>query len=469
MSPGRRLSKRLRFASLGASGGASGGSLVGSRLGGTLDGILRSSSASTAALGSASLSWPFGSKGAGRSLGIGFVAVLYMQRALASFARPHGQAGRCALPLGPMADVLFVSKAVAPPWNDSGKNLVRDLARELSRHRPTVMVGRDGCAELPHAAFAKVYDGSVGFAPALRDQARVFAYLLSSRGHSLWHFFFAPNPRSCLAGRLATRIRRKPSLHTIASAPRDAREIVPLLFAELNIVLSRHTERRLLEAGLAADRVRRIAPAIQPLEPRTCEQRAALRRELALPSDLPIVLYPGDLEFGEGAGLMLELSRASRRELCVVMACRAKTPRAHQAAEQLQARARALGLAERMRFIGETRRIHDYLACADVVALPSTDLYAKMDYPLVLLEAMSLERSVLVARGSAAAELAEQGGALALAAEVDALTDGVERLLDDDAARAQLGALARRTVCERYLPTNMARAYECAYDELLAR
>ena len=29
------------------------------------------------------------------------------------------------------ADVLFVSKPVAPPWNDSSKNLVRDLAGAL--------------------------------------------------------------------------------------------------------------------------------------------------------------------------------------------------------------------------------------------------------------------------------------------------------------------------------------------------
>ena len=31
-----------------------------------------------------------------------------------------------------MPSVLYVSKPVAPPWNDSSKNLVRDLALALA-------------------------------------------------------------------------------------------------------------------------------------------------------------------------------------------------------------------------------------------------------------------------------------------------------------------------------------------------
>lgn len=43
-----------------------------------------------------------------------------------------------------MREVLFVSKPVEPPWNDSSKNLVRDVAGHLQRNRPRVMVRRGG-------------------------------------------------------------------------------------------------------------------------------------------------------------------------------------------------------------------------------------------------------------------------------------------------------------------------------------
>ncbi|HEX5658370.1 MAG TPA: glycosyltransferase family 4 protein [Polyangiales bacterium] len=359
-----------------------------------------------------------------------------------------------------MADVLMVSKALAPPWNDSGKNLVRDLARGMTRHRPTLMVG-DVDPGVPQARLAHVYRGGVGFAPALSDQARVFAHLLTARGASLWHFFFAPNPRSCAAGGLAKRLRRKRTLHTISSAPREPRALVPLLFADRNVVLSRHTERRFLEAGLAPERLARIAPAIEPLAP-----RQVARASLGLPASAPLVVYPGDLEFGEGAHLMIEAARALP-DVLFVMACRTKTASAREEERTLQRRIAAHGLGARFRFVGETARIHDLLATADVVALPSRDLYAKMDYPLVLLEAMSLERAVIVATDSAAAELTEGDAACAVDVKGEALAATLQRLLADDEARAQLGSAARARVLAQYSYTTMAAAYEALYDGLV--
>ena len=370
-----------------------------------------------------------------------------------------------------MAEILLVSKPIAPPWNDSGKNLVRDLARGLTQHRATLLVSRAQQAalrtDLPHARAARVYARGGGFAPALVDHARVFAYLCASRGHALWHFFFAPNPRSCRAGALARRLRRKPVLHTLSSAPRDARQTVPSLFADLNVVLSTHSERRLLEAGLAPDRVRRIPPAIVPLSPRTPAERARLRSELGLPVAAPVVVFPGDLEFGEGARAMAEVARGLPRDVHLVMACRTKTPRARLAAAEIAQRLAGASPTPRVLFVGETPRIHDWLACADVVALPSADLYAKMDYPLVLLEAMSLGRSVVVAEGSAAEELCVGQAALALPLQIEALRAGIVRLLDDEGARARIGEAARRSVLEHYTYLTMARAYERVYDELL--
>ncbi len=357
----------------------------------------------------------------------------------------------------------MVSKAIAPPWNDSGKNLVRDLARGMRRHRPTLMVGEVNPG-VERARLAKVYRGGVGFAPGIADQARVFAHLLTADRAALWHFFFAPNPRSCAAGGLAKRLRRARTLHTISSAPRDPRALVPRLFADCHVVLSAHTERRFLEAGLARDRVTRIAPAIEPLEPRA--DASALRRSFGLPGSAPLIVYPGDLEFGEGAPLIVEAA-CMVPDALFVMACRTKTASAREAERRLRDTIEARGLRARFRFFGETARIHDLLAAADVVALPSRDLYAKMDYPLVLLEAMSLQRPVVVARASAAEEICEAGAALAVDTNADALAATLQGLIEDASLRARIGEAARARVLERYSYPTMASAYEALYDSLL--
>jgi glycosyltransferase involved in cell wall biosynthesis len=368
-----------------------------------------------------------------------------------------------------MASILFVSKPIAPPWNDSGKNLVRDLARGMSRHTATLMTREGSDPGVSGAGFASIYaPSSGGFAPGLSDQVRVLSHLLGSRGHALWHFFFAPNPKSCLAGKLATSLRRMSSVQTISSAPKDPNAIVPYLFADVNVALSRHTEQRLLQAGLASDRLQRIPPAIEPLTPPRPERLLHLRDELGLPRGAFIVVYPGDLEFGEGGPLVIEAVRAlGRADVRLVLACRTKTPRARDVENALREKVAEQGLNHQVTFVGETRRIHDLLACADVVALPSVDLYAKMDYPLVLLEAMSLGRPVIVARNSAAEELCEGQGALAVDASAEPLAALLGELMDDSEERNLVGAQAARVVRDRYTYSVMADAYERLYDELL--
>lgn len=374
-----------------------------------------------------------------------------------------------------MGRVLMVSKPVAPPWHDSSKNLVRDVAGHLTRHSPILMTRRDATAALratqglERADLRFVYAGGGGFAPALADQARVLASLLTGARESLWHFFFAPNPRSSTAARIAARARRVPTVQTVCSAPLPGVDLERVLFADRVVVVSRHTERRFRDAGIAPARLRRIPPAVAPLAPLDAAARAATRRKLDLPSDVPLIVYPGDLEVSRGAERALRLHAAlAGHDTFLVLACRAKTALAHEARIRLEALARELGAASRVRFMGETPDIHALLACSDLVALPSEDLYAKMDLPLVLIEAMLLERAVLVLEGTAAAELADDGAARACPPDIAALTGVSQELLGDSVLRATLGARARAAALERYRPDAVAAQYESLYDELIA-
>lgn len=323
---------------------------------------------------------------------------------------------------------------------------------------------------LPNATLERVYPiGAGGFAPALLNNARVLKRLLAGPKKSLWHFFFAPNARSSQMGRMAMRVRSQRAVHTVASAPKADAVIERVLFADISVVLSRHTEERILGAGYARDRIVRIAPAIAPLEVPNDNERRLLRERLSLPRTAPLVVYPGDLEFGGGAELMLLALAAMRdKEAVLVMACRAKTQAAAAAALRLQQRAKDLRLDKRVHWLGETREIHALLGAADVVALPSTDLYAKMDYPLVLLEAMSMARAVVVASDTPAAELAERGGAFAVNATPDALAAQLDALIAKSETRARLGDSARKQVLTRFSADRMATEYEALYDRLLA-
>jgi len=365
--------------------------------------------------------------------------------------------------------ILLISKPLAPPWNDSSKNLVRDLALGLARHEARAFGRRGGPGELGAVQLEPLYPAKPGgFSPALRDNARVLARLLGGRGADLWHFFFAPNPRTSRAARLAAGVRRTRTLQTVCSVPRDDVDLDEVLFGDRVVVLSRHTEARFLARGVARERVVRIPPAAPPLELPAGGARDALRRSFGFESAAPIVLYPGDLEFGNGARLVIEAHAALPHDIELVLACRAKTPAARAVESALRARTRELGTAERTTFLGETPRILELLAAVDVVTLPSEVAYAKMDYPLVLLEAMALARPVVIAEGTPAAELAEDGAALTVAPDAAVLASTLAHLAAEPAERARLGEIARNRALSAYGRERMAEAYELLYDALLS-
>ncbi|MDD9966061.1 MAG: glycosyltransferase family 4 protein [Myxococcales bacterium] len=366
-----------------------------------------------------------------------------------------------------MGDILLVSKPVVPPWNDSSKNLVRDLARHLSGHRLHVMVCTGAPAEpLGDAHQEHVYGRPRAFAPAPVDHARVLGRLLLGPAPDILHFFFAPNPKTSGAARLCVRARRRPSIQTVCSAPSEQYAPSRVLFGDRIVVLSRHTWSRFVDAGIPEERLVQIPPCI-PAHPAPEDIRLrAVRRQHQLPEGAPILVYPGDLEFSAGADRSLEALADCGHGAHLVIASRAKTRRAHERAVVLQERAQALGIGGRVSFAGEVTDMHALLALATVVLLPAETLYAKMDLPLAVLEAMLFERPVVVLKGSPAAELTVQGGAQAVAAERDAIGEVVSRLLEDVEGRRELGRRARAQVLKDHAPSTMAERYRMLYDAL---
>ena len=368
-----------------------------------------------------------------------------------------------------MAEVLFVSKPVAPPWNDSSKNLVRDIAGHLRRHSP-VLMGRPGQANpIDQGRVEIVYRSatSAGFAPSAKENLGVLRHLLLGRSAGIWHFFFAPNPRSSAAGRIAATVRRRPTVHTVCSVPAEGVDAKRLLFADATVALSRSAYERFRQAGVSETALRVIPPSVPPLAEPTSLGRAQLRKKHELPETATIWIYPGDLEFGGGAEIALQGFAAwNRSDSMLLMACRRKTPRADEALAELRANAKQLGIEKRVIWLGETQDIHELLALSDFVVLVNRTAYAKMDYPLVALESMCLARPVLVGKGTPSAELADDGGAVAVETSGEALAEAIESLSANDASMRAVGHRARALVTSKFAPQAVADAYEVLYEEI---
>ncbi len=305
------------------------------------------------------------------------------------------------------------------------------------------------------------------FSPRLGENLDALRHLLWESRSDLWHFFFAPNRKSSSAARLCAAFRRIPTVHTACSLPPEGLALRKLLFADVTVALSRFSFDRFAAQGIDHGTLRLIPPCVPALPDPTSEERAALRERHGVPQSATVWIYPGDLEHGGGADVALEGFAAwNRPDAILVMACREKTAKAAPEKARLVARAEGWNIDDKVRWVGETRHIHELLALGDFAVLPNRSPYAKMDYPLAVLEAMCLRRPVVVGKGTPAEELADAGGAIAVETTGAALADAIEKLsVDTDAARS-LGEQARQLVLERFSPEKVASAYELLYEEV---
>jgi glycosyltransferase involved in cell wall biosynthesis len=366
--------------------------------------------------------------------------------------------------------VLFVSKPIAPPWNDGSKNLVRDVAAHLKRAKPTVMATPGAPPIGPRVTIEPVYRDPGRFAPGIAANARVVRRLAMGDPLDLWHFVFAPNPVSSTVARTASRARRALGwngkvVQTVASAPRSFDGSAAWIFGDIVVALSEHTRGRLVGAGVSADRIRVIPPCSRAPAPRPHTLAARMKAGVM---EGPIVLYPGDYEVSTGAQTVAAAAKAildAEPRATIVFACRKKTPAADEAQREVEKELARAGVADRTKHLGDITFMDELLAISSVVVFPVDDLYGKVDLPLVLIEAMALGVPIVIARGGPLEALdfapsVEPGDAAALAKHVGDL------LRDGEAAR-RLGAEGKRVYGARYTPEAVAAEYDALYVDLM--
>lgn len=113
-----------------------------------------------------------------------------------------------------------------------------------------------------------------------------------------------------------------------------------------------------------------------------------------------------------------------------------------------QALASALGVADRVRFLGFVEDVRGAVADWDVLVLPST----QEPFGRSIIEAMALSTSVVASRVGGIPEIIEHGthGLLVEPGQVDALASAIATLVDDPALRGRLAEAARTRIEERF-------------------
>jgi len=131
----------------------------------------------------------------------------------------------------------------------------------------------------------------------------------------------------------------------------------------------------------------------------------------------------------------------------------------------LEREAGALGIADRVDFLGHRDDVVDLLRASDAFAFPSL----MEAFPNAVMEAMSMALPVVATRVGGIPELVDdrENGRLVEPGDPAALANALVEVLEAPEAAAALGAAAYGTVRARYSFERMTRAFERLYQDLL--
>ncbi len=206
-------------------------------------------------------------------------------------------------------------------------------------------------------------------------------------------------------------------------------------------------------------RVRIVRNGIDPA-PWLAAQPIA-RNELGLDPDAPLAAVVGLLNVAKGQDLAIELLGEPGLEALELVIVGHGEER-----EALERQARALGVAQRVRFLGFRTDIPAILAAADFVLVPSR--WEGMPY--IVLEAQAASRPVVATPVDGSRDLVTSGvhGFLARDVSVPALAQACRTLLAlDRPARAALGRAGREALVREHSADRMVDELIAVYREAL--
>ncbi len=232
------------------------------------------------------------------------------------------------------------------------------------------------------------------------------------------------------------------------------------------IAISESIRRFAIEVeGAPAEKITVVQYGIDfawPSDDAIASARQTLRAKLGLDSDALLLGMVCRLVEQKGIPYALEAMRRIR----------AQFPQAHlvitgdgEKAEELRRLASALGMADRIHWLGWRSDAADLMAAFDLLLAPS--LWE--GFGLVLLEAMARRVPVIASRVGAIPEVIVHGesGILIEPRDVAALAQAMARLLDDRALRKYMGLLGAARLEERFSIERMVEGTIAVYRRAL--
>ena len=305
----------------------------------------------------------------------------------------------------------------------------------------------------------------------IAEQARLARHIRRERVQIVHAYNFYGNVFAIPPSRLVAPV-------TIASIRDRAPYLTPMQkrvqrfacqFADCILTNATAVKDWLIDEGFDGSKITVIPNGVDLTRFDDAPPREALRRELRLADDAPLVGVVSRLTKLKGLENFIEAAALLRRQFpqARFLVIGETSPMNREYLPELQRYAEECGVAERVIFTGIRSDVPAILASLDVSVMPSLNEALSN----VLLESMAAGAPTVATRVGGTPEALADGesGLLVKPGDSRALADAIAKLLTDRTLAASLGHAARARIADCYSVRRMVRATEDVYLELLER
>lgn len=374
-----------------------------------------------------------------------------------------------------MKKILFVSRPIAPPWDEASKNFAYNLSREtalLDGESEIHIMTKGNLENMPkNVVCENIYTKSEkDFSTDQKIRSLLFQ-LRKRNSFDIVQYFFTPARASSAMIKTVLKGKSK-KIQTIATLREDLRsdeEIKSLMFGDVITTYSEYAKNKLNSLGFT--NVVKIYPGIDLEDYSPREKDKKLLSEYGFKKDDFIISFAGEyIRLGAMDTVMDGFIEVAKKvpTAKLSLAVRVKNEKDAKKKEEVIERLKKENLLEKVSFHDNWRgKMSDLYNLCDVSIFPIQNMHGKFDVPLVLVEAMACEKPVIISNIPILKEFSDSNNSIEVEKEnPKQLAEKIIDLYNNPEKAKELGKRARKFAEENFDIKKSAEKYYEIYKSL---
>ena len=384
---------------------------------------------------------------------------------------------------GKKTKILFVTRPIAPPWDEASKNMAYQLAINVAKINPNLEIHlmtkgdlKDAISDLPKNIIQHpIYTSAENdFTFSQKIRAILFQWKMKNQ-FDIVHYFFTPSKLNGFIIKNFLYPKKSKTIQTIATLRGDLmsdEEIKKSIFGDILVAYSKHTKKKLKRLGFS--HTHHIYPGIDIEDFTPQEKNSELLKECNLTANDFILSFTGEyVRLGgieESIDSFIEVSKQIPAAK-LFLTLRVKNEKDAEKKKKIIVKFKKLGLLNKIVFgdkVDFSRyKMSDVYNLHDINIYPIHNMNGKFDIPLVVPEAMACKKPVILSDLPLLKEFANHNNAIIIEKEnTKELTEAILDLYNNPEKREEIANNGMRFVRRKFNIEFIAEEYNNLYESL---